>query len=147
VTTMDRTNTFVSVIPATALAESNVWRVTIQWHEHSYWQRFDVTDIKERGKFIREWCDKIGVPWEHVLWIDGAIDEELNVWRKENEAYETIERRLTLLLSRVNDQEKTIDNLVAALEKAEQRIDRLAGFCEMLRQERRAAELERKASK
>ena len=135
---MDRTNTFVHVMPATPLADSSVWRVTIQWHEHVFWQRFDVTDIKERGRFIREWCDKIGLPWEHALWIDSAIDEQIREWQKRNEELETLDRRVTLLLSRVNNQEKEIRELTDTKEAFMKRLDRLAAFCETIRQERRA---------
>ena len=135
---MDRTNTFLHAMPVTPLAESSVWRVTIQWHEHVYWQRFDVSDVKERGRFIREWCDKIGLPWEHALWIDAAIDDEIREWQKRNEELETLDKRVTLLLTRVNDQEKELVELRETTETLTKRLDRLAAFCETIRQERRA---------
>ncbi len=136
--TMDRTNTFLHAMPATPLAESTVWRVDIQWHEHVMTKRFDVTDIKERGRFIREWCDKCGVPWEHALWLDSAMDEEIREWQKRNEEIETLDKRVTLLLTRVNDQEKEIRELTEGRETITKRLDRLAAFCETLRQERKA---------
>jgi uncharacterized coiled-coil protein SlyX len=137
-TAIDRNSVFVHAMPAAPLADSRAWRITAQWHEHVHWARFDVADMRERGGFIREFCDKIGIPWEQMLWIDSRIDEAVKEWLAHNEETELLDRRVTLLLTRVNDQEKTIETLCEALERAEKRLERIAAFCEVLKQERKA---------
>ena len=135
---INRSNVFLHTMPAAAMEETKLWRVTAHWHEHVHWARFDVTDMAEKARFIREFCDMIGVPWEHMIWLDGAIDAEVREWIARNEECELLDRRVTLLLTRVNDQEKTIETLCEALEKAEKRLERIAAFCEVLKQERKA---------
>jgi uncharacterized coiled-coil protein SlyX len=135
---LDRTNVFVHAMPATPLADTNLWRVTVQWMEHTHWQRFDVSEIKEKARFIREFGDKIGAPWETLIWLDGAIDQEVREWVARNEENELLDRRVTLLLSRMNDQEKAIAAMDEALTEQGKRLDRIANFCNKLLEERKA---------
>ena len=135
---LDRTNVFLDVRTATPLAETKLWRVTIQWHEHVYWERIDITDPKAKLNVIREFADKIGAPWETLIWLDAAIDREMNEWLVRNEESECLDRRVTLLLSRINDQEKTIAAMDEALTEQGKRLDRIAAFCNKLMEERKA---------
>jgi uncharacterized coiled-coil protein SlyX len=135
---IDRASVKLTIAPATSIAKTNIWRVIATWHEHIHDARFNVEDMAEKARFIREFCDLVGVPWEHMIWIDGAIDAEVREWIARNEECDLLDRRVTLLLTRVNDQEKTIETLCEALEKAEKRLERIAAFCEVLKQERQA---------
>jgi hypothetical protein len=136
--TLDRTNVFIHAMPAAPLSDTRVWRVTAQWHEHVHWARFDVGSIEEKARFIREFGDKVGAPWEHLIWLDSAIDQEVREWIARNEESELLDKRVTLLLTRVNDMEKTLTAMDETLQGIEKRLGRIADFCNALKEERKA---------
>jgi chaperonin cofactor prefoldin len=103
---MDRSNTFLHAMPVAPLADSNVWRVTIQWHDHVFWQRFDVHDTKARAQFIREWCEKIDVDMDYGLWIYGAIDQEVGDWLKRSDEIKDLNERLAAMAAQVETMER-----------------------------------------
>ena len=134
---IDRSNVHLHAMPA-ALGETNLWRVTAVWHEVAHWERINVADIEAKVKFIATFADKIGIPFQHLIWLDSAIDAEVNEWITRNQESEILQRQVLLLLQRVNDQERLLANMDEALKKAETRLERIAEFCQTLREERRA---------
>ena len=137
--TLDRAQVYVHAMPASPLGDTKLWRVTVQWHEHTHGERIDVTDISEKARFIREFADKIGAPWETLIWLDSAIDQEVREWVTRNEENECLDRRVTLLLARVNDQEKALAAQDEAIKALTERLERHAKFLNTLHEERKVA--------
>ena len=125
---LDRTNVFVHAMPAVQDADTKLWRVTACWHEVTHWERIDVTDIREKARFIQAFGDKIGAPLQLLIWMDAAIDRETNNWLVQNRQTETLKKRIDLLLMRVNDQEKTIAAMDEELTQLKEKVRENSGL-------------------
>jgi hypothetical protein len=138
---LDRSNVHLHAMPA-ALGDTRLWRLTVVWHEITHWERIDVGDIAAKAGFIREFASKVGIAWEHLIWLDSEIDREVNEWISRNQENEILQRQVLLLLTRLNDQEKMLANMDEALKVTEKRLDRIAAFCQVLKEERKTNRVE-----
>jgi hypothetical protein len=117
---MDRATTYLNVIPATPIADSNIWRVVLQYHEHYQDERIDVTDAKAREKYIRDWCEKVSVDFAYGLWIYGAIDEGVGDWLKRTDELKVLREHVNALIARVEhltEQAKAADERYEKMRK------------------------------
>ena len=133
VTALDRSNVHLHAMPA-ALGDTRLWRLTAVWHEITHWERIDVGNIAAKAGFIREFASKIGIAWEHLIWMDSEIDREVNDWISRNQENEILQRQVSLLLTRLNDQEKMLANMDEALKATEKRLEKIAAYCTYLKQ-------------
>ena len=103
---MHRNGTYLHAIPATPIADSNIWRVVVQQREHMQDDRIDVTDPPAREKLIRDWCEKTGIEFAHGLWIYGAIDDEVGDWLKTTDEVKELKRLVDALAARCETMEQ-----------------------------------------
>jgi hypothetical protein len=122
------------------LAESKVWRFTVQWREVVHWARFEADDLDSRCTFIRDFAVKAGIPFEHLFWLDSAMDEALKATLAGMEELETLDRRITLAHSRLDslerqalETERAVSKAFAEWETLAARVERMAAYLNELK--------------
>jgi hypothetical protein len=147
---INRTDFYLHAMPARPLAESKVWRFTVQWREVVHWARFEADDLDSRCTFIRDFAVKAGIPFEHLFWLDSAMDEALKATLAGMEELETLDRRITLAHSRLDslerqalETERAVSKAFAEWETLTKRVDRIAEFCTELKRERNGKHVQR----